>query len=126
MQVLESEISHKRLHDLDKQKKSWLEIVSKPAPRHQLSSHHLSDGSSDDTDGGGSGAHSSMMGPWNSRSTDRVGSICTGNSHSHIRCSSHTGKPDNQPQFRLKPARQNAAQGRKPIRLPSMQLTEVF
>jgi hypothetical protein len=32
MQVLQSEISHKRLHDLEK--KSWLEIVSEPAPRH--------------------------------------------------------------------------------------------
>jgi len=33
MEVLQSEVSHKRLHDLDK-KKSWLEIVSEPAPRH--------------------------------------------------------------------------------------------
>jgi hypothetical protein len=92
-----------------------------------MSSHQVSDGSSDDTDGGGTGAHSSMMGPWNSRSTDKVGSICTGNSHSRMdSCSSRTGRPDNQPQFPLKPARQNVAQGRKPIRLPSMQLTEVF
>jgi hypothetical protein len=92
-----------------------------------MSSHQVSDGSGDDTDGGGSGVHSSMMGPWNIRSTDRVCSIYTGNSHSRMdSCSSRTGSPDNQPQFRPKPARQNAAQGRKPIRLPSMQLTEVF
>ncbi len=50
-----------------------------------MSSHQLSDGSSDDTDGGGSsGAHSSMWGLWNSRSTDRVCSIHTGNSHIHM------------------------------------------
>lgn len=90
-----------------------------------MSSHQLSDGSSDNTDGGGSGAHSSMKGPWNSRSTDKVGSTRTGNSRIHTD-NSDTHSSDNQPQFRLKPARQNAAQGRKPIRLPSMQLTEVF
>jgi len=92
-----------------------------------MSSHQVSDGSSDDTDGGGSGAHSSMMGPWNSRSIDRVCSIHTDNSRIRNPDSrkSCIDSPD-QPQFRLKPARQNAAQGRKPIHLPSMQLTEVF
>jgi hypothetical protein len=91
-----------------------------------MSSHQISNGSSD-TDGGGSGAHNSMMGPWNSRSTDRVCSIRTGNTHIHTdSCSSRTGKPDNQIRFQLKPARQNAAQGRKPIRPPTMQLTRAF
>jgi hypothetical protein len=79
----------------------------------------LSSDSSDDTDGGGSsGAHSSTRGRCNSRSTDRVDSIHTDNSHSRTR------RLDNPPQFRPKPAPQNAALERKPIHLPSMQLTE--
>ena len=95
--------------------------------RASLALLQISSDSGDDTDAGGSGAHSSMMGPWNSRSTDKVCSIHTGNSHSRMdSCSSHTGRPDNQIRFRLKPARQNAARERKPIHLPLMQLTEAF
>ena len=73
------------------------------------------------------------MGPWNSRSTDKVDSIHMDNSHIRTDscCSSHTGKPDNQiqllrPQFPLKPERQNAAPEQKPIRLPSKRLRAVF
>ncbi len=104
-----------------KRKKSWLEIVSEPAQR-SLSLRQLS--SDDDNGGAGNSGARRTRKADNSHSTDRVCSICTGNSH--IRCSSHTGKPDNQPRFRLKPARQNAAQGRKPIRLPSKQLRALF
>jgi hypothetical protein len=118
-----------------RQKKSWLEIVSEPAQTIYILTS-LSSDSNDDTDGGGcNGARCtcSTKGPWNSRSTDKVDSIHMGNSHIRTDscCSSHTDKLDNQtqllrPQFRLKPARQNAARERKPIRTPSMQLTEAF
>src|SRR5207249_8180282 len=105
----------------DSKKKSWLEIVSEPAQR-SLSLRQLS---SDDNNGGGgnSGARRTRSKADNSHSTDRVCSICTGNSHSHIRCNSHT--EDNQPRFRLTPGHQNVARGRKPIHLPSMPLREV-
>ena len=115
------------------QKKSWLETASEPAQTIYILTS-LSSDSNDDTDGGGcNGARSSMMGPWNSRSTDKVDNIHMDNSHIRTgsRYSSHTGKPDNQirrlrPLFQLKIARQNAARERRPIRLPSMQLTEAF
>src|SRR4029453_7649691 len=116
-------------------KKSWLEIISEPAQQFKVPTL-FSSGSSDDTDGGGcNGAHStcSTKGPWNSHSIGTVGNIYTGNNHIRTDscCSSHTGKLDNQiqllrPQFRLKPARQNVAPERKPIRLPSTQLREIF
>ena len=70
----------------------------------------------------------------NSHSTDKFGSTRTGNSH-HIRTirTDSSCTPDNQirlrllrPQFRLKPERQNSALERKPVRLPSVQLREVF
>jgi hypothetical protein len=75
-------------------------------------------GSNDDGGGGSTDARctSSMRGPCNSHSTDMVGSIHTDNSR--IR------NPDSQ--FRRKSERQNAAQGRKPIHLPPMQLREAF
>src|SRR4030095_12609991 len=88
-----------------------------------------SDNSCDGTDGGAStGAGGNRGARCSSRSTDRVGSTGTGNScirnqDSHNSC---IDKPDNQPQCRLKLARQNAAQERKSIHPPSMQLTEVF
>src|SRR5207249_2719423 len=81
--------------------------------------------SSDDNNGGGgnSGARRTHSKADNSHSTDTVCSIYTDNSHSHIRCNSHTA--DNQPRFRLTPGHQNVARGRKPIHLPSMPLREV-
>jgi hypothetical protein len=94
-----------------------------------ISLRHLSSCNSDDADGGGSsGARSSMKGLWNSRSTDTVGSIHMDNSRIHNPDSHNSciDRPDNQIQFRLKPARLNAARGPKPIRLPSMQLTGTF
>jgi hypothetical protein len=110
-------------------KKSWLEIVSEPAQRISILmslSASLSNCSYDDTDGGGnSGAGSSMSDP-HSRSTDKAGSIRRGNSRIHKKDSSDTHSSGNQLRFRLKPARQNAARERKPIHLPSMQLTEAF
>jgi hypothetical protein len=88
-----------------------------------ISLRHLSSCNSDDADGGGSsGARSSMRGLWNS------GSIHMDNSRIHNPDSHNSciDRPDNQIQFRLKPARLNVARGRKPIRLPLMQLTGIF
>jgi hypothetical protein len=74
-------------------------------------SHRLSIGSSDDdSDGGGSsGARCSRSDRCNSRSTDRVCSIHTGNSRIHTD-NTDTHSSDNRPQFPLTPAPQNAAQ----------------
>jgi hypothetical protein len=107
-----------------------------------MCSNHLNSDSSDD-DGGDGKLDArctrcnicSTKGPWNSHSTDTGDSIRTDNSHSRIRSSdSHSsciGKPDNQirfrrPRFRLIPEHQNAEQEQKPVRTPSMQLTEDF
>ena len=87
----------------------------------------ISSDSYDDIDGGGSsGARCSRCARCNNRRTDKGGSIRTGNSRIHKKDSSDTHSSDNRTQFRLKPVRQNAAPEQKPIRLPSMQLTEAF
>jgi hypothetical protein len=91
-------------------------------------SHPLSIGNSDDdSDGGGSsGAHCSTGARCNNRSIDKAGSIRMDNNRIHMKDSNDTHSSDNRPRFPLIPARQNAAQVRKQIRMPSMQLTEVF
>jgi len=90
-------------------------------------SNYLSDGSSDDSDGAGnSGARCSKGARCNSRSTDKAGSTRTGNSRIHTKDSNDTHSLDNRLLFPLIPARQNAGQVRKQIRMPSKQLTEVF
>ena len=91
-------------------------------------SHRFSiDSSDDDSDGGGSsGARCSTCAHCNSRSTDKAGSTRTGNNRIHTKDSNDTRSSDNRLLFPLKPARQNAAQVRKQIRMPSMQLTEPF
>lgn len=103
--------------------------MSEPAQRISILtslSASLSNCSNDDTDGGGySGAGSNMSDP-HSRSTDKAGSIHTGNNRIRTKDSNDTHSSDSRTQLRLKPARQNAARERKPIRLPSMQLTEAF
>jgi hypothetical protein len=110
------------------------ELARNRASSNDLPLRRLSSGSYGDTDGGGSSAARCtccMSAPCSSRRTDWVGSIHKDNCRirnpdSHNSC---IDRPDTQiqlrrPQFRLKPERQNAARGRKPIRLPSMQLTE--
>src|SRR4029077_15635488 len=81
----------------------------------QLNTHI---GSNDDGGGGNSGARctSSMMAQNSSHSTDTVGNSHRGNTRNNR----------DQPQFRPKSERQNAARKRKPIHLPPMQLREVF
>jgi hypothetical protein len=91
--------------------------------------HRLSIGNSvDDSDGGGSSgvARCSRCARCNNRCTDKAGSIHMDNNRIHTKDSNDTHSSDNRPQFPLIPARQNAARVRKPIRMPSMQLTEVF
>ena len=85
-------------------------------------SDYLSSDSCDDSDGAGN----SGVGRCNSRSTDKAGSNRTGNNRIHTKDSNDTHSSDNRRLFPLIPARQNAAQVRKPIRMPSMQLTEPF
>src|SRR5262249_35225180 len=98
--------------------------------------HQLSSDSSND-DGGGGGkldshcTHCSIDSTkGHNHSIDMADSIRTGNSRIHTD-SSYTRNLDNRtqflrPRFRLTPERQNAARERKPIRLPSMRLREVF
>jgi len=91
--------------------------------------HRLSIGNSvDDSDGGGSSgvARCSRCARCNNRSTDKAGSIRMDNNRIHTKDSNDTHSLDNRPRFPLIPARQNAARVRKPIRMPSMQLTEPF
>jgi hypothetical protein len=92
-------------------------------------SHRLSIGNSvDDSDGGGSSgvARCSRGARCNSHSTDEADSIHMDNNRIHTKDSNDTHSSDNRPRFPLTPARQNAAQVRKQIRMPSMQLTEPF
>jgi hypothetical protein len=97
------------------------------SPEASMFSDRLSNGSSDDSDGAGnSGARCSRDARCNSRSTDKVGSTGTGNSRIHTKDNSDTHSSDNRTRFPLTPARQNAAQVRKQIRMPSMQLTGPF
>ena len=71
----------------------------------------------DDGGGGNSGARRTNSKADNSHSTDTAGNSHRGSTHNN---------PDSQPQLRPKPERQNAAREQKPIRLPPMQLREVF
>ena len=74
--------------------------------------HQLSNGSTGDSDGGGSsGARCSSYARCNSRSTDKADNIDMGNRHSRSHTdNSYTHSSDNQLRFPLTPARQNAAQ----------------
>ena len=91
-------------------------------------SDYLSSDSSDDSDGAGNSGvgRCSRCARCNSRSPDKAGSIRMGNNRIHTKDSNDTHSSDNRRLFPLIPARQNAAQVRKPIRMPSMQLTEPF
>jgi hypothetical protein len=80
-----------------------------------------SDSSDDGGDDGNSDARRTNSKADSSHSTDTVGNTCTGNSRIHR--GGNTRSSDNQPQFLPKPARQNAVRERKPIRMPSTQLT---
>jgi hypothetical protein len=89
----------------------------------------ISNDNSCGTDGGGnSGAGCNRYARYSSRSTDMVGSTGTDNNRFHNRDNHNSciDSPDNQLQRRLKLARQNVAQERKPIPLPSMRSRKVF
>jgi hypothetical protein len=91
-------------------------------------SDYLSNGSTDDSDGAGNigVARCSRCARCNNRSTDKAGSIRMDNNRIHTKDSNDTHSSDNRLLFQLIPARQNAARVRKPIRMPSMQLTVPF
>jgi len=116
----------------------WLKKAGSESLPSQLSGLYIlrqlsTENGSNDDGGGGKPDARSTGGPCNSHSLDMIGNIHMDNTRIRNQDSrnSHIGNPDSQiqfhpPQFRLKLERQNAAQERKPIHLPPMQLREAF
>jgi hypothetical protein len=96
-----------------------------------MSSRQLSNDSSDDGgDDGKLDSHCTHCSTDNTKgrnhSIGMVDSTRTGNSHIHTKDSNDTHSSDSRTRLLLILARQSAGRALKPIRTPSMQLTETF